>query len=359
MRAARGDGARAGLPVDHEHASRTAPSAGSGSGAGAKSISGLERGHAAHSRASARGVQPASRVRLRGARDDDAPDRQPRLEHVQPLPAAGASSRAASRSSCATTRRDWAALRAERFARCVISAGPGPARPPARLRPLARARSTQAELPVLGVCLGHQGLALAPRRRGRPRARADARTPQRASTTTGSELFDGIPQGFLAVRYHSLAVREPLPRGARGDRPHRVGHRDGAAPPRSGRTGASSSTRSRSRPNTASGCSRNFIAGDERDGAPARAPAAGRARAAAARRRAGARDAAVGSSSSSATVSRPVDAETAFVGLFGGAPNAFWLDSSRGDGGGALLLHGRGRRPAVARWSATTSPRTS
>src|ERR1700726_4603774 len=55
---------------------------------------------------------------------------------------------------------DWAALRAERFSQCVISAGPGrPDRP--RDFGLSRSALAQTELPVLGVCLGHQGLVLA------------------------------------------------------------------------------------------------------------------------------------------------------------------------------------------------------
>src|SRR5438045_1318952 len=31
----------------------------------------------------------------------------------------------------------------------------------------------------------------------------------------GSGLFAGVPQGFSAVRYHSLVVRNPMPRGLR------------------------------------------------------------------------------------------------------------------------------------------------
>ncbi|MEO6084621.1 MAG: aminodeoxychorismate synthase component I [Umezawaea sp.] len=91
----------------------------------------------------------------------------------------------------------------------VISPGPGR---PGRDRDLARSTRflRQDELPVLGVCLGHQGLgfhagaqvALAPQaRHGHPTT----------ITHNGHGLFAGIPQGFTAVRYHSLCVREPLP----------------------------------------------------------------------------------------------------------------------------------------------------
>lgn len=91
----------------------------------------------------------------------------------------------------------------------VISPGPGR---PGRSRDLAGSTRflDQDVLPVLGVCLGHQGLgfqagariALAPQaRHGHPTA----------VTHDGRGLFEGIPQGFTAVRYHSLHVPEPLP----------------------------------------------------------------------------------------------------------------------------------------------------
>ena len=103
----------------------------------------------------------------------------------------------------------WAELEPERFSRCVISAGPGR---PDRRRDFGLSRSAlaQAQLPVLGVCLGHQGLALA--HGGEVGA---ARRPMHGRASRifhdGSELFRDIPQGFLAVRYHSLCVAEPLP----------------------------------------------------------------------------------------------------------------------------------------------------
>jgi para-aminobenzoate synthetase len=96
-----------------------------------------------------------------------------------------------------------------RFARCVISPGPGRADRPRDFGLSARALE-QAELPVLGVCLGHQGLALA---HGAAVGAAPAPMHGRRSAIfhDGTGLFSGIPQGFLAARYHSLAVAEPLP----------------------------------------------------------------------------------------------------------------------------------------------------
>ncbi|WP_432572087.1 aminodeoxychorismate synthase component I [Kineococcus sp. SYSU DK005] len=70
---------------------------------------------------------------------------------------------------------------------------------------LARAR-----VPVLGICLGHQGIALAA---GAPVVRAPQ--PRHGHVTRvrhdGRGVFAGVPQGFAAVRYHSLCVAEPLP----------------------------------------------------------------------------------------------------------------------------------------------------
>ncbi|WP_280264760.1 anthranilate synthase component II [Nocardia wallacei] len=70
----------------------------------------------------------------------------------------------------------------------------------------------EASLPVLGVCMGHQ--AIAP---GAGASVGPAPRPRHGHLTRvrhdDSELFDGLPQDFVAVRYHSLRVDEPLPDG--------------------------------------------------------------------------------------------------------------------------------------------------
>ncbi|MCK1795256.1 aminodeoxychorismate synthase component I [Streptomyces sp. XM4193] len=91
----------------------------------------------------------------------------------------------------------------------VVSPGPGHPGAPGDFGHLTGLLAA-SRLPVLGVCLGHQGLALA----------AEARVEQAWEPRhgwlspvrhRGRELFAGIPQHFTGVRYHSLAVREPLP----------------------------------------------------------------------------------------------------------------------------------------------------
>ncbi|MFI6347984.1 aminodeoxychorismate synthase component I [Streptomyces sp. NPDC050560] len=95
------------------------------------------------------------------------------------------------------------------FDNVVISPGPGH---PARDRDFGAAASVVADarVPLLGVCLGHQGIAVAAGGtvRAAPRARHGHLT---AVTHDGRGLFDGIPQGFTAVRYHSLCVDAALP----------------------------------------------------------------------------------------------------------------------------------------------------
>ncbi|MCW2691465.1 MAG: Para-aminobenzoate synthase [Mycobacterium sp.] len=91
----------------------------------------------------------------------------------------------------------------------VISPGAGH---PGSARDFGIAREVlrRADVPVLGVCLGHQGLALS---EGGSVVRApEARHGHVARVThEGDDLFAGIPREFGAVRYHSLCVAEPLP----------------------------------------------------------------------------------------------------------------------------------------------------
>ncbi|MEU4468441.1 aminodeoxychorismate synthase component I [Streptomyces sp. NPDC024017] len=95
------------------------------------------------------------------------------------------------------------------FDNLVVSPGPGH---PGEARDFGiggRLLAT-SPVPVLGVCLGHQGIAL-----GEAGLVGPAPEPRHGHLSTirhdGRDLFHGLPQQFTAVRYHSLAVREPLP----------------------------------------------------------------------------------------------------------------------------------------------------
>jgi para-aminobenzoate synthetase len=86
----------------------------------------------------------------------------------------------------------------------VISPGPGrPERP--RDAGVSLDVLRHAQVPVLGVCLGHQALAYVS---GGTIEHAREVMHGRLSPIhhDRSTLFAGIPQGFLAVRYHSLVV---------------------------------------------------------------------------------------------------------------------------------------------------------
>ena len=84
--------------------------------------------------------------------------------------------------------------------------GPGPGHPSQARLSLALFEAF-ADLPILGVCLGHQALALA-------RGATITSSPELAHgrpvevVHTGRGLFAGLPSPFRAGRYHSLAVAE-------------------------------------------------------------------------------------------------------------------------------------------------------
>ena len=108
----------------------------------------------------------------------------------------------------------WEELAGLEFENVVISPGPG--------RPdreddfgVCAAAIRDSTRPLLGVCLGHQGL-------GALYGAAIVPAPEPVHGRAGavlhddSPLFAGIPREFQAVRYHSLCVEQPLPPELRG-----------------------------------------------------------------------------------------------------------------------------------------------
>jgi para-aminobenzoate synthetase len=94
------------------------------------------------------------------------------------------------------------------FDAVVISPGPGRPDRPADFGACEEIiRGT--DLPLLGVCLGHEGIATA---FGGEVTRVEPMHGRRDLIGhDGSDLFRGLPRRFEATRYHSLVVAEPLP----------------------------------------------------------------------------------------------------------------------------------------------------
>ncbi len=89
--------------------------------------------------------------------------------------------------------------------RVVLSPGPGGPGEADRFREVLEALSPR--VPTLGVCLGHQAICTAFGGRVGPAASVVHGKPA-IIDHDGSDLFDGVPSPFSAVRYHSLAVDE-------------------------------------------------------------------------------------------------------------------------------------------------------
>ena len=93
----------------------------------------------------------------------------------------------------------------------AVVLSPGPCTPNEAGICLDLIREAAADVPILGVCLGHQAIGEA---FGGDVVRADRLMHGKTTmvTHTGTPLFEGIPSPFEAMRYHSLIVaRQGLP----------------------------------------------------------------------------------------------------------------------------------------------------
>ena len=90
----------------------------------------------------------------------------------------------------------------------VIS--PGPGRPEDAGISVDVIRKFGPQTPMLGVCLGHQGIGIA---FGGSVVRAPQLMHGKTSSVQhdGRGVFRGVSQPFVAGRYHSLIVGDPLP----------------------------------------------------------------------------------------------------------------------------------------------------
>lgn len=101
-----------------------------------------------------------------------------------------------------TTLENIEAMAPERL---VISPGPGIPQTSGIIVPLIQ--HFYQRLPILGVCLGHQAVAVA---LGGNVVRAGRLMHGKVSQIhhNGQGVFQGVPDPFAATRYHSLAVEE-------------------------------------------------------------------------------------------------------------------------------------------------------
>ena len=89
--------------------------------------------------------------------------------------------------------------------RLVLS--PGPCSPAEAGVCVEAIRAFTGQLPLLGVCLGHQAIGAA---LGGHIVRARVQMHGKASTvsTDGRGVYRGLPERFEVIRYHSLAIEE-------------------------------------------------------------------------------------------------------------------------------------------------------
>ena len=88
---------------------------------------------------------------------------------------------------------------------------PGPCSPAEAGICVDAIRHFAGKLPILGVCLGHQAIAAA--LGGRVvRARVQMHGKSSVIRSDGRGVYEGLPETFNVVRYHSLAIeRDSLP----------------------------------------------------------------------------------------------------------------------------------------------------
>jgi len=221
---------------------------------------------------------------------------------------------------------EWDDLERLEFDNIVISPGPGSPDHDGDFGVSAEA-IRKSRVPLLGVCLGHQGLCWVHGGRvvGAPEVMHGRLS---AVLHDGGPLFARIPREFQAVRYHSLCVEEPLPEeleaiartsdGVVMGLAHRTRPQWGVQfHPESicteyGRQLLANFRDMTREFATSSGNGRRSPAPPE---APSRRGVAGRGKLAMRFRR----------------LDTLYDTERAFVNLYGDCENAFWLDSSKID----------------------------
>ncbi len=110
-------------------------------------------------------------------------------------------------AKCTVVRNDSIpADAADQFDGVLVSPGPGTPEAAGISIEIIR-RSTETNKPLLGVCLGHQAIAVA---FGATVDRAPELLHGKTSNIShdASGVFENLPSPFIATRYHSLAIKE-------------------------------------------------------------------------------------------------------------------------------------------------------
>jgi len=96
-------------------------------------------------------------------------------------------------------------IKTDNLSGIVIS--PGPGTPESAGQSISVINHFSGKVPILGVCLGHQSIAVAFGGKIVP-AKKIMHGKTSLVTSDGQKLFSGITKPFVAMRYHSLAVSE-------------------------------------------------------------------------------------------------------------------------------------------------------
>lgn len=113
--------------------------------------------------------------------------------------------------TCVVRHDQTSAEEVRRMAPAAVVISPGPGRPTEAGCSIELVRQLGADVPMLGVCLGHQAIAAA---LGGEVVRSAQPYHGRTSMVEhdGRGLFEGLPSPLTACRYHSLCVvRDSLP----------------------------------------------------------------------------------------------------------------------------------------------------
>lgn len=93
----------------------------------------------------------------------------------------------------------------------AIILSPGPGRPDRQEDfGICKEIIEKEDVPILGICLGHQGIALA--FGGEIGYASEPYHGRKDYITHEHDLFNNIPQSFQVIRYHSILVEDPLPK---------------------------------------------------------------------------------------------------------------------------------------------------